>query len=417
MPLDQDALNSLRIKRDSRSDTRIEPQIATSGARWMPAITIPIVAIVLLLGGWWVMANNHAIEVEVTTASAPRNTGPAGVLDASGYVVARRQATVSSKVTGKVEEVLIEEGMQVKEGQILARLDASNVSKQLDYSDKQRDATRTQLAQIQVRLAEAEREARRSEQLRDAKLISEAAYDTAKSNVDDFKAQLEALHSQVAVANSNMRLQQQNVDDLLVRAPFSGVVISKDAQPGEMVSPLSASGGFTRTGIATIVDMDSREIEVDVNEAFINRVSEGQPAEATLNAYPDWTIPTHVISIVPSADRDKATVKVRLSFDKLDPRILLDMGVKVRFLEKSTTTTVAAPRSVIELPSSALFLVDEKPYVWRVADNRLEQVAVKVGMERSGRTEILSGISSGDLVVSQATEELKDGAKVKIRGG
>jgi len=407
MALDQNALNSLRIERDSPPPS--------GGTRWGRVVALLLSAIIVLLGAWWLFTSTRAIEVEVTTATATRSGGPATVLDASGYVVARRQATVSAKVTGKVDEVLIEEGMLVKQGQVLARLDESNVSKQLDYSQKQLIAARTQLAQVRVRLAEAQRAARRAGQLRDAKLISEADYDTAQSTAADYQAQLEALQSQVDVAESSVRLQQQNMSDLQVRAPFTGVVISKDAQPGEIVSPLSAGGGYTRSGIATIVDMDSREIEVDVNESFINRVADGQQAEATLDAYPDWSIPAHVISIVPTADRQKATVKVRISFDQLDPRVLPDMGVKVRFLD-NTTAAVAPTHNSVELPSSALFSVDDKRYVWRVTDGKLERVAVSAGAERSGRTEILSGVSAGDRVVSQATEQLKDGMKVKILG-
>ena len=254
--------------------------------------------------------------MELTEAVSTRNGGPASVLDASGYVVARRQATVSAKVTGKVAEVLIEEGMSVKVGQVLATLDASTTTRQLELSQQQAAAARSELAQIKVRLAEAQRSAKRAEQLRTDKLISEAELDTLQSTVAALQAQLDASQSQVNVADANVRVQRQNIDDLTVRAPFAGVVISKDAQPGEMISPISAGGGFTRTGIATIVDMDSREIEVDVNEAFINRVTDGQKAEAVLDAYPDWTLPCHVISIVPAADRQKATVKVRIGFDQ-----------------------------------------------------------------------------------------------------
>jgi RND family efflux transporter MFP subunit len=200
-----------------------------------------------------------------------------------------------------------------------------------------------------------------------------------------------------------------------VRAPFAGVVISKDAQPGEMVSPLSAGSGYTRTGIATIVDMDSREIEVDVNESFINRVTDGQKTEAVLDAYPEWIIPSHVISIVPAADRQKATVKVRIGFDQLDPRILTDMGVKVRFLDGATATAATSARTAVELPSSAVFSVDGKQYVWRVVDEKLERVAVSTGNERSNRIEVLSGINAGDRVVTQPNDQLQEGGNVKVK--
>ncbi|MGE0115172.1 MAG: efflux RND transporter periplasmic adaptor subunit [Steroidobacteraceae bacterium] len=408
MALDQNALNSLRIERNSSP----APDSNTSRGKYLVYALLAVA--VLGAGGWWFFSQK-AIEVELTEAVATRSGGPATVLDASGYVVARRQATVSAKVTGKVEQVLIEEGMHVMEGQVLAVLDASTTTRQLELTQQQAAAARSELAQVKVRLAEAQRAAKRAEQLRTGKLISEADLDTAQSSVAALQAQLDALQSQVSVADASVRVQKQNIADLTVRAPFAGVVISKDAQPGEIVSPLSAGSGFTRTGIATIVDMDSREIEVDVNEAFIHRVVDDQKTEAVLDAYPEWTIPSHVISIVPAADRQKATVKVRIGFDQLDPRILPDMGVKVRFLDNSTATTTAATRAAVELPSSAVFSVDGKSYVWRVVKNTLERVAVSTGNERSGRMEILSGINAGDSVVLQPNEKLQEGGKIKVK--
>ncbi len=213
-----------------------------------------------------------------------------------------------------------------------------------------------------------------------------------------------------------MRVRAQDLDDLLVRAPFDGVVVSKDAQPGEMVSPISAGGGFTRTGIATIVDMDSREIEVDVNEAFINRVKANQKTEAVLDAYPDWIIPSHVINIVPTADRQKATVRVRIAFDELEPRILPDMGVKVSFLEDRGEEAVAA-RAAVRVPSAAVIKDGETSYVWRVIDGEVERVAVRTGGERDGQIELLSGVNAGDVVVAAPAEGLVEGASVKTKSG
>lgn len=245
-------------------------------------------------------------------------------------------------------------------------------------------------------------------------LVAEADLDAAQSEVAALRAQLEALQSQVAVSNAGVRVQQRNLDDLFVRAPFDGVVISKDAQPGEMVSPLSAGGGYTRTGIATIVDMESREIEVDVNESFINRVREGQKTEAVLDAYPEWTIPSHVVSIVPAADRQKATVKVRIGFDQLDPRILPDMGVKVRFLDEAPAGGQQAPPA-IEVPSSAVTTMEEKSYVWRLRGNTAERVAVETGTERDGMIVVARGLRAGDVVITQPSESLREGARVKRR--
>jgi RND family efflux transporter MFP subunit len=365
----------------------------------------------------YALFRDNAVEVETVTAVAASSGAGGGgsVLNASGYVVARRQATVSAKVTGKVREVLIEEGMEVKEGQLLARLDDTTTRPQLDLSERQLDAATKNLQEVEVRLAEAERNLRRTRQLRTDKLVSEQALDAAEAEFGALQARLEALKSEVKVAQSSVRVRNQDLDDLLVRAPFDGVVVSKDAQPGEMISPISAGGGFTRTGIATVVDMDSREIEVDVNEAFINRVKAGQKAEAVLDAYPDWTIPCHVINIVPTADRQKATVRVRIGFDALDPRILPDMGVKVSFLDDRSgePAATAASRPAVRVPTEAVMKEGDTTFVWRVRDASVERVAVRTGGERSGQTEVLSGIAAGDVLVAKPVDGLAEGAPIK----
>lgn len=410
MSFDQNALDSLRIDR-SPEPTRNSRQGGVY--KWFVVAVLVLAAIAAA----YAVFRDNAIEVETVTAVAASNGGGGGssVLNASGYVVARRQATVSAKVTGKVREVLIEEGMEVKEGQLLARLDDTTTRPQLDLSERQLDAATKNLQEVEVRLAEAERNLRRTRQLRTDKLVSEQALDAAEAEFGALQARLEALKSEVKVAQSSVRVRNQDLDDLLVRAPFDGVVVSKDAQPGEMISPISAGGGFTRTGIATIVDMDSREIEVDVNEAFINRVKAGQKAEAVLDAYPDWTIPCHVINIVPTADRQKATVRVRIGFDQLDPRILPDMGVKVSFLDdrSSEPAATAASRPAVRVPTEAVMKEGDTTFVWRVRDESVERVAVRTGGERSGQTEVLSGIAAGDVLVAKPVDGLAEGAPIK----
>lgn len=412
MSFDQNALDSLRIERSPEPARSSRP----GGIyKWFVAGVLVLAAVAAA----YALLRDNAIEVETVTAT-PSSTsgGNAGgaVLNASGYVVARRQATVSAKVTGKVAEVLIEEGMAVKEGQLLARLDDTTTRPQLDLAERQLDAARKNLQEVQVRLAEAERNLRRSQQLRADKLVSEQALDTAQSEVAALQARLEALKSEVQVAQSNVRVRAQDLDDLMVRSPFDGVVVSKDAQPGEMISPISAGGGFTRTGIATVVDMDSREIEVDVNEAFINRVKAGQKAEAVLDAYPDFTVPSHVINIVPTADRQKATVRVRIGFDALDPRILPDMGVKVSFLDdRAGEPAAAVSRPSVRVPAAAVIKEGSSTFVWRVNDDAVERVAVRAGGERNGQIEVLSGINAGDVLVAKPVDGLAEGVPVKKR--
>ena len=412
---DQKTLDSLKIERDA---PRREDNF---GRSWVVALTL----LVAVAGGagWWLL-RAQPIEVELVTATAaPAGGGSqaAAVLNASGYVVARREATVSAKVTGKIATLLVEEGMVVEEGQLLAQLDDQTLRPQLALAETQLEARRAELEEVVVRRAEAERNLRRLERLRADNLSSELDVDRAQSEVAALTARLAALERAVDVAEATVRVRVQDIDDLEVRAPFAGVIVSKDAQPGEMVSPISAGGGFTRTGIATLVDMDSREIEVDVNESFINRVQADQKTEAVLDAYPDFVIPSHVINIVPTADRQKATVKVRIGFDALDPRILSNMGVKVTFLdasaghEPSMASSSAAARPAVRLPASAVVRDGATTIVWRVRDARVERVAVRVGSERSGEVEVLAGISAGERVVAKPDAALVDGAAVAAR--
>jgi len=408
MSFDQNALDSLRIERSPEPTRSSRPGVY----KWFIAGVLLLAAVAAA----YALLRDNAIEVEMVTATAASSGGGGGgaVLNASGYVVARRQATVSAKVTGKVAEVLIEEGMEVKQGQMLARLDDTTSRPQYELAERQLDSANKNLQEIQVRVAEAERNLRRNQQLRADKLVSEQALDAAEAEHDALKARLEALRSEVRVAQGSVRVRAQDLDDLQVRAPFDGVVVSKDAQPGEMVSPISAGGGFTRTGIATIVDMDSREIEVDVNEAFINRVKANQRTEAVLDAYQDWTIPSHVINIVPTADRQKATVRVRIGFDQLDPRILPDMGVKVSFMDdRAAEPATAAARPAVRVPTEAIVKDGETTFVWRVNDESVERVAVRTGGDRNGQTEVLSGINAGDVLVGKPVSGLAEGAPVK----
>ncbi len=403
MPLDTDALRSLRIDR-SNDAAKYE-----SGRRyvWWLVAALAIAAIV----AYWLLGN-RPLAVRTVTVEAPSNATGGAVLNASGYVVARRIATVSSKVTGQVQEILIEEGASVDENQLLARLDPATPRAQVEVARRELAAASRALDETRVRLTEARRQLRRTETLRAQALVSEVALDNARAEVEATAARLAAQEAQRNVAASALALRERDLADIEIRAPFAGVVISKDAQPGEIVSPISAGGGFTRTGIATIVDMDSREIEVDVNEAFINRVSSGQRVEATLDAYPDAPMAARVINIVPTADRQKATVRVRIAFDELDPRILPDMGIKVRFLDDDSETNAQnSPR--IRVASDALVRAGDDTYVWLVSGDRVERRAVTAGRERDGNTEIIAGLRGGEELVAPPVEGLRDGATIE----
>ena len=354
------------------------------------------------------------------TVAAARETELASsgqtVLNASGYVTARRQATVSSKVTAKVLEVLIEEGMAVKEGQVLARLDASNTEASLKLAEAELRAAKTALEETKVQIAESQLRLDRTRALVKDAVVSQAELDRVQAETDSLQARLETKREEELVAERRLAVWTQQVEDTIIRAPFDGIVTTKDAQPGEMISPVTAGGGFTRTGIGTVVDMSSLEIEVDVNESYINRVRAGQAVEAILDAYPDWTIPARVIAIVPTADRDRATVRVRIGFESLDPRILPDMGVKVAFREELQEQ--ASQRAVV-IPREALRKDEGRDVVFVVSGETVERRAVTVAAPASEGDEdalVLAGIAAGERVVVEGPPDLADGDAVEVRG-
>ncbi len=372
---------------------------------------------IVLLAAWWFLLRpgSGAVAVEVDTARRPPSAAAAGsVLDASGYVVARREATVSSKLTGKVLEILVEEGMRVEQDQVVARLDATTQQAQLDLARSQVDAARASLAEIQAQLRAARLERDRLRDLAKKELASASSLDAAEAEYDALAARLQTGRENVGVAENNVALAQDALNNMTIRAPFPGMVVSKNAQPGEMISPVSAGGGFTRTGICTIVDMDSLEIEVDVNEAYIQRVRAGQPVSATLDAYPNWQIPAEVIAIVPTADRQKATVRVRIGFLERDERVLRDMGVKVAFL--GADAAPASPQDEVKgvlVAGEALREDEDGTYVWRVRNRVVDQRRVSVsGARDRDRVLVTQGLEAGDLVVRSADGSLSAGQKV-----
>ena len=405
MSPDKATLDQLRIDRSEADAGRPRRGL------WLAAGLLLLFAVVI---GWWTTRPSVA---EVRTAAVRErrvDEGGGTVLNASGYVTARRQATVSSKVTGKVTELLIEEGMEVAEGQILARLDASNIRTTLELARAQLSAARSAVRETEVRRDEADVELRRQERLVAAQIASQEALDRARAERDALVARAERLREDAVVAERQLAVWHGELEDRTIRAPFSGIVVAKNAQPGEMISPISAGGGFTRTGIGTLVDMSSLEIEVDVNEAYINRVRADQPVVATLDAYPDWRVHCHVIAIIPTADRQKATVQVRIGFEELDPRILPDMGVKVEFRE---TGADSGPRpAVLLVPAAAVLAREGKDVVMVVGSGTAERRAVSVGAQFGDDIQILAGLNAGERVVIEGGDGLEDGSRVKESG-
>ncbi len=404
-----DLLGQLRIERGSAS----EESEGGGAGRW-----IALVLVLLIAGAaaWWFFGRAPAaLVVKTASAIAASNAAPSNsVLDASGYVVARRQATVSAKITGKVREVLIEEGMRVEQGQILATLDDMDQQADVNLRQAQLESARSQAAEIEAQLRQARNDYRRQQELTTRKLTPASQLDAAQAQSEAFTARLASQRRQVAVAAKTLEMSQVSLADTIIRAPFAGVVIAKAAQPGEMISPISAGGGFTRTGIGTIVDMDSLEVEVDVNEAFIGRVAAKMPVEATLNAYPDWHIPGAVVAVIPAADRTKATVRVRVSLLEKDVRIVPDMGVRVAFLE-ARDSAPAAPKAVAKgviVPSNAVVERDGQLSVFVVDGDVARRRAVEAAAAQGTQRNVVSGLQPGDSVILDPPPELIDGARV-----
>ncbi len=395
-------------------DLRIKRSAAPASTGRSGLIGGVIVALVLAVGLAWWLRRPQPIAVRTAVAREASGSGAERtVLNASGYVTARREATVSSKVTGKVTEVLIEEGVKVEAGQILARLDDTNAQASLQLARAQHEATRTALEETRIRLKEAEQSWQRQGNLIKGQVATQADYDRAEMEAMALRARLAQQQTDVVVAERTVAIWQQQADDTIIRAPFAGIVTSKNAQPGEMISPMS-SGGFTRTGICTIVDMESLEIEIDVNESYINRVTAGQPVDATLDAYADWKIPGAVIAIIPTADRQKSTVRVRVGFNRLDPRILPQMAVKVAFQEIAGAAPAAASRAVV-VPKSAVRNQDGRDVVYVIQGGRAERRAVTVASVLDQDARLSAGLTAGERVALDPAPGLNDGTPVQER--
>jgi RND family efflux transporter MFP subunit len=411
----------LKLLDDLRIDGRDDYKLA--GLAWPYKLTITLV-VVVACGAWWAWAKPHTVQVNAATAVAaplrdtrtPNPSSPSE-FDASGYVVARRQATVSAKTTGRLIEMGIEEGQRVTEGEIIARLDDSSLSAAVRHARALQALAEAELTAAQVARENARPTFERNAQQFGQGIISEQVYDDAKASFQGLEASVAVRERAVAVAEANVALAERNYEDTFVRAPFDGIVSVKAAQAGEIVSPVSGGGGFTRTGIGTIVDMSSLEVEVDVSESFINRVRPSQPARVRLNAYPDWEIPAHVIAIVPTADRARATVKVRVGFSGIDERVLPDMGARVSFLSASPaegSDSGRSGRAGVLVPVDAVIAGEGDGIVFVIEDGTIKRRTVQLGPRTNEGQLVLRGLMPGARVVLGDLAQRSDGEKVRV---
>jgi len=400
-------LGSLRIHEGQRKGGKVGKVLAI------------FFGLLIILAG--VAASVYALlegKPTVEVVMARKAVGPGNreaLLNATGYVTPRQRATIAAKITGRVTGVFFDEGTHVRQGQLLATLDDADAQRALGSAKADRDSAKAAIADYEVQQKNARILLYRTEQLQKAGVEPQEQLDNARTSVESLQAKIDLAKAQAAASETRILEAQQAVDNCTIRAPFDGIVVSKDAQVGEMVSPISAGGGFTRTGISTIVDMNSNEIEVDVNEAYITRVKPGQQVTAILDAYPDWEIPSRVRTIIPSADRQKATVKVRISFLKLDPRILPDMGIKVTFLGDEPSRKDVAATPAILIPQSAVRDDNGKKVVFLIRDDKAERRAVTLGGNHGTDIEVVAGLAAGDAVVVNGPDNLHDGENIRIK--
>jgi len=405
-------LGSLRIQDAQRSQSKLGRRVLFAA--------IPVLIFAGIVAAALALRNQKPV-VEVVAVSKPDAGGQQALLNASGYITPRRRATIAAKITGRVTGIFFDEGTRLREGQLLATLDDADFRRTLDSAKADRDASQAAIADLQVQLRNAEIELKRARQLHEAGVQTQEALDNTRTAADSLRAKIDLAKQQVAASEARIAVAQQAVDNCTIRAPFAGIAVSKDAQVGEMVSPNSAGGGFTRTGIATVVDMKSNEIEVDVNESYIARVQNGQQVTATLDAYPDKPFPAKVRTVIPTADRQKATVKVRITIIDLEKYnfILPDMGVKVAFLEEEKPIAKEngkdkSPQPVAFVPKSAVRSAAGASFVFLVHDGKVERRAISLGAEHGSDVAVIAGISPGDSLIVKGPESLQDGDKVEV---
>ena len=383
-------ISDLRINREST------PAPAPGRGRF---VVYALVALVVLAGMFWFVRAPKAISVQTAaaTVSGGAVTGGAGI-SANGYVVARTTASVSAKIAGRMEYLSVTEGSHVKKGQVIARIESGIYSAEVE-------AAQAQIGEARAQLSQAERDLERAQALRKQDLIPPAELENVVTRVEVLKAGINTARAQKRIADATL-------ENTLVRAPFDGTVLRKDAEVGEIVSPASAGGGLTRTAIVTMADLGTLEVEVDVNEAYIAQIHNGDEARITLDAYSDTSFAGHVRQVVPTADRQKATVLVKVAILDRDPRILPEMGAKVVFAVSPGTPAASAPVR-ITVPRAAVVREAGGARVWVVEKDRAASRTVELGRENEDSIEIRSGLSGGESVVLNPPAGLKEGAQVR----
>jgi RND family efflux transporter MFP subunit len=389
-------------------------------------IGLGLAALALVLGGVFALRRGGAVPVQVVTTTPISGSQGGGVgagvasVTANGYVVARTRASVSAKLPGRIADLRVSEGSNVKEGQIIALLENADYQAQAAQAEAGIGTARAELAEARAESEVLAREARRLGGIRaeNAELVAEQELDNVEGRAIQAAARVEAAAARLQAAEAARRFARANLENTVIRAPFSGTVLRKEAEVGEVVAP-SVGGGLTRGAVVTMADLTTLEVEVDVNEAYISRIRKGAPARIMLDAYPDTSFRGEVRQVVPTADRQRATVQVKVSITDRDPRILPEMGSRVDFLEDTvgaaTGSTVTAGPPRFRVPSAAVRELGGETIVWLIRDGRLESRAVQGGPVSGGFREIRSGLAGGERLLVGGVENPKAGMRVKVQ--
>ena len=410
-------LSKLRINRD---DPPPAVKRALGRVVWLVAAAVVIIAVVVVLGRGSAVP---AQVVTVTTAAgggegAARGGNGAVAVVANGYVVARTKAAVSAKIPGRLAVLNVSEGSEVQKGDIIARLDNADYAAAVGQAEAQLASAKATLIETQSDRDQLQREFVRVRDVRaqNQNLVSQQEVENAESKAQQGGARVDAQLARVAAAGAGLRVAQANLENTYIRAPFSGTVLRKEAEVGEVVAP-SVGGGLTRGAVVTMADLATLEVEVDVNEAYIARIQSSQQARITLDAYPDTAFRGAVRQIIPTADRQRATVQVKVAILDRDPRILTEMGAKVEFLQAARPAVAGAAQPVerprIIVPAEAVRSENGRDVVWIVRDGRLQSRDVDAGPVSGNFREIRAGLSGGEQLLVGGVDKPRDGQRVK----
>jgi RND family efflux transporter MFP subunit len=373
-----------------------------------------VVVLLAVATGAWALMRDRAVEVRVAVAEGRGGVKGSAGLTADGYVVARTKASVSSKVPGRLAYLGVEEGDRVREGAVIARLEAAEYEAAVRQTASEMLAADATVIEAAAQLTQAERALERAQRLHADSLIAEQRYEDAVTALATARARLRAAEARREAARQANASTQASLDNTIIRAPFSGTVLRKDAEVGEVVAPAVAGGGLTRGAVVTMADLSTLEVEVDINEAYIGSIRDDQPAEIVLDAYPGVTFSGHVRQIVPTADRQKATVLVRVAIDSDDPRILPEMGARVVFQENVTNESAEPLQPRIYVPSGAVRGEGGEDVVWVMVDGHARRRSIDAGPVMGDAREVRSGLSAGETIILDPPAELADGARVKV---